>query len=374
MAKKEQNIFNYAKKELSQDAVITCILNERDDDAKDFIRSMLGEDCPKKFTIESVSNQKSRIDIFVKLKVGEHYEAVIIEDKTNTFLHDNQLEKYIQAVGKKKKKEYEKVYFVLFKTGTYYFWEKDMYDDMQEKYKDKLNIFFKTYLLDSFQEYINSVTLDYGWFEDFKNYINGKKSVSSWMTIPANNSAVFIDYITDKKWSVVDCKFGKASGGGDKGYELWLQGAHGKYDPNHPTISKLVKYCYYLLPIVSLQSSKENHFIIKFNLHLNLKKNSPHGYLPLDESKKEMNDEGEWRKYKQLQEEIIRKYEKDFKDKDFKKNGRDDKLQLFSCEMKEDYIVNYSKALDELRGKLVFLIGIVRKIQTDIEDGKYKFL
>lgn len=110
MAKKEQNIFNYAKKELSQDAVITCILNERDDDAKDFIRSMLGEDCPKKFTIESVSNQKSRIDIFVKLKVGEHYEAVIIEDKTNTFLHDNQLEKYIQAVGKKKKKEYEKVY------------------------------------------------------------------------------------------------------------------------------------------------------------------------------------------------------------------------------------------------------------------------
>lgn len=249
-----------------------------------------------------------------------------------------------------------------------------MYDDMQEKYKDKLNIFFKTYLLDSFQEYINSVTLDYGWFEDFKNYINGKKSVSSWMTIPANNSAVFIDYITDKKWSVVDCKFGKASGGGDKGYELWLQGAHGKYDPNHPTISKLVKYCYYLLPIVSLQSSKENHFIIKFNLHLNLKKNSPHGYLPLDESKKEMNDEGEWRKYKQLQEEIIRKYEKDFKDKDFKKNGRDDKLQLFSCEMKEDYIVNYSKALDELRGKLVFLIGIVRKIQTDIEDGKYKFL
>ena len=48
MAKKKQNIFNYAKKELSQDAVITCILNEKDNDAEDFIRSMLGKKLPKK--------------------------------------------------------------------------------------------------------------------------------------------------------------------------------------------------------------------------------------------------------------------------------------------------------------------------------------
>lgn len=370
MAKKKQNIFNYAKKELSQDAVITCILNEKDNDAEDFIRSMLGEDCPKEFTIESVSNQKSRIDIFVKLKVGEHYEAVIIEDKTNTFLHDNQLEKYIQAVGKKKKKEYEKVYFVLFKTGTYYFWEKDMYDDMQEKYKAKSNIFFKTYLLDSFQEYINSVTLDYGWFEDFKNYINGKKSVSSWMTSPANNSAVFIDYITDKKWSVADCKFGKASGGGDKGYELWLQGAHGKYDPNHPTISKLVKYCYYLLPIICLQSP-DNHFVIKLNLHLNLNPKSPHGYFPSKKCKAVIGSI-EWVKYKQLQEEIICKDEKNFKCEGFKKSRRrENRLQLFSCELEKDYTENYTAAIDELKSKLVFLIDKVNEIKNDIDSGTY---
>lgn len=163
MAEKKQNIFNYAKKELSQDAVITCILNERDDDAKDFIRSMLGKDCPKEFEIVQVENQYCKIDVLVTIKVtvpGEdkHYEAIIIEDKTNTFLHGEQLKKYIDKVKEKKyqekkgggKKEYKTIYFVLFKTGDYYFWERDVYNELQDKYIEKNDWMkkdnFKTYL------------------------------------------------------------------------------------------------------------------------------------------------------------------------------------------------------------------------------------
>lgn len=379
-----ENIFKYAKKELSQDAVITCILQEKDANAKAFIKSMLGTDCPSDFEIDSVSNQEYRIDVFVEINVAdekdEHLEAIIIEDKTNTFLHDDQLNKYIDAAektGKKKVKKYEKVYFVLFKTGDYYFWERDMYADMQKAYEGRDEVFFKTYLLADFQEFIKSVTLGYGWFEDFKDYIKSKKTSTGWATNLKNNKADFIYYITDKKWSLLECAFGKADGSGDKGYELWLQGVHGSYSPNitpgKNPIVKTVKNCYYLMPIICLQSP-DNHFVIKFNLHLNLNKKSPHGYLPLGECEK-LTGKTEMEKYRRLQDEIIKDHRKDFETNGFKANGKKEKLQIFSCEMKKDYTVNYTAAIDELKSKLVFLIDKVNEIKKDIDRGtKYPWL
>lgn len=378
-----ENIFKYAKKELSQDAVITCILQEKDADAKAFIKSMLGTDCPSDFEIVSVGNQEKKIDVFVKIKVadenGGHLEAIIIEDKTNTFLHDDQLNKYIDAAeksGKKNVKKYEKVYFLLFKTGDYYFWERDMYAEMQEVYKDNPDVFFKTYLLDDFQRFIEFVTLGYGWFKDFKEYINSKKPSTGWATNLKNKSADFIDYITDKKWSAKNCKFGKADGNGDKGYELWLQGVHGSYDPLTETGGPLsAKNCYYLMPIICLQSSEDKpdkHFVIKFNLHLNLSKKSPHGYLPLGECEK-LIGKTEMEKYRKLQDEIIKDHRKDFETNGFKVNGRPNRLQIFSCKMEEDYTENYTAAVDELKSKLVFLIDKVNEIKNDIDSGKYDY-
>ncbi len=374
-----ENIFRYAKKELSQDAVITCILQEKDANAKEFIKSMLGTDCPSDFEIVSVSNQEYRIDVFVKIKVadenGEHIEAIIIEDKTNTFLHDDQLNKYIDAAeksGKKNVKKYNNVYFVLFKTGDYYFWERDMYAEMQNEYEGKSDVFFKTYLLTDFKKFINPVTLGYGWFEDFKDYINSKSLSTGWTMSLASSSATFIDYITDKKWSAKNCKFGKADGSGDKGYELWLQGAHGSYDPITGTGGPLsVKNCYYLMPIICLQSP-DNHFVIKFNLHLNLNPKSPHGYLPLGKCGK-LIGKTEMEKYRKLQDEIIKDHRKVFEKNGYKVNGRQKRLQIFSCELEEDYTVNYTAAIDELKSKLVFLIDKVNEIKNDIDSGKYDY-
>lgn len=407
MAEKKQNIFNYAKKELSQDAVITCILNERDDDAKDFIRSMLGKDCPKEFEIVQVENQYCKIDVLVTIKVtvpGEdkHYEAIIIEDKTNTFLHGEQLKKYIDKVKEKKyqekkggrKKEYKTIYFVLFKTGDYYFWERDVYKELQDKYIEKNDWMkkenFKTYLLGGFKTFLEKKEASlkyYGWFGDYKKHIDKISSGAAWCIDLEKATQDFVEDITDRKWGKnnPNYAFGKADGNGDKGYELWLQGLCGSYVPKnskelkdskepkdlkeHPT----VKDCYYLLPIVSLQSPKENNFIIKFNLHLNLNSNNPHGYLPLEKCKEKI-DLNELKKYKNLQNEIINRYKdgEEFKKNGFKINGKkDNRLQLFSCKITEDYTKDYDKALSKLKDKLCFLIKIATEIKNDIDSGKY---
>lgn len=409
MAKKEQNIFNYAKKELSQDAVITCILNERDDDAKDFIRSMLGEDCPKEFEIVQVENQYCKIDVLVTIKVtvpGEdkHYEAIIIEDKTNTFLHGEQLKKYIDKVKEKKyqekkggrKKEYKTIYFVLFKTGDYYFWERDVYNELQDKYIEKNDWMkkenFKTYLLRGFKTFLEGKEAsleDYGWFGDYKKHIDKISSGAAWCIDLEKTKQDFVEDITYGKWGEnnPNYAFGKADGNGDKGYELWLQGLCGSYVPKNSKELKdakepkdlkehtTVKDCYYLLPIVSLQSPKENNFIIKFNLHLNLNSNSPHGYLPLEKCKEKI-DLNELKKYKNLQNEIINRYKdgEEFKKSGFKINGKkDNRLQLFSCKITEDYTKDYDKALSKLKDKLGFLIKIATEIKNDIDNGKYDY-
>lgn len=406
MATKKQNIFEYAKKELSQDAVITCILNERDDDAKDFIQSMLGKDCPEKFEIVKVENQYCKIDVLVTIKVtvpgeDDHYEAIIIEDKTKTFLHGEQLENYINQAKKKKyrEKKYQKgkvyttIYFVLFKTGDYYFWERDIYDELQDEYirendwMKKEN--FKTYLLRDFKIFLanKESSLEYGWFKDYKTHIDGIPKEAAWCIDPEKTKKDFVERITSGEWGEnnTNYAFGKADGNGDKGYELWLQGLCGPYvpkdskedttvkDSEDPKEHTTVKDCYYLLPIVSLQSPKENHFIIKFNLHLNLNSNSPHGYLPLEKCKEKI-DLNEFKKYQNLQKAIIEKYKEreGFKKIGFKINGKKgNRLQLFSCKMEKYYTEDYNKALEELRGKLGFLIKIATEIKKDIDSGQY---
>lgn len=383
MAKKEQNIFDYAKKELSQDAVITCILNEKDNNVEDFIRSMLGKGCPKKFTIEEVQNQVSKIDVLVTIKVpdenGEHCEAIIIEDKTNTFLHGNQLEEYINKVEAKKiqkKPKYKKIYFVLFKTGDYYFWEKDKYDKLQTDYKGKhseANVCFKTYLLSEFITFLDKTSFSYGWIGDYRAHIARLSAGTSWCTDLTKVSDDFVKKITDGKWvgGSKNYEFGKADGNGDKGYELWLQGLCGSCK------SKTVKDRYYLLPIVCLPT-KNKYIVIKFNIHLNLNPKNPHGYLPLGKCKKEIGST-EWDKYKKLQEQVITDYSgklKGFIFTDFnKKKGtkKEDFLQICSCKVSCD-VTKYADVVKKIQEKLPALIDIVDEIDKKIKNGNYDYI
>lgn len=368
-----ENIFDYAKKELSQDAVITCILKEKDENAEKLIRLMLGaDDCPAKFEIKEVKNQVSKIDVLVTIEVedengSKHLEAIIIEDKTNTFLHDDQLKKYVDAIANRK--TINNIYFVLFKTGDYYFWERDMYNEMQSNYKPthKKTIVYKEFLLNDFITFLSKANLKYGWIEDYSAHMGKPKGVT-WCTDLTKNSDAFVTTITNGKWvgGSKNYKFGKAGGNGDRGYELWLQGLCGSCG------SKTVKDRYYLLPIVCLPT-KNNNIVIKFNIHLNLNPKSPHGYLPLTQCVKPIG-KTEMDRYRELQKKVIDDYKGDVRLENFTFTdyGKKTKDFLQICSYKTTCNIKvYKDVIDKIKNELPALIDIVNEIKGDIDTGVY---
>lgn len=148
------NIFKWATKELSQDAIVAWLLADKTT-GKLFVQSLLGKNCPDKFKIIDIETQKKSIDILVTIKVDDSYRAIIIEDKTNSFLHDNQILRYIETVSalEYKGEKYQTIYYVLFKTGTVYEWEEKEYKrqrDLIEKIKSNKN---KKITIDEINDY-----------------------------------------------------------------------------------------------------------------------------------------------------------------------------------------------------------------------------
>ena len=126
------NIFDYATKELSQDAMICWLLAWSDqryqaeqealhDCGVQFLRSLL--DKHKTNLVDQVENieihqQERSIDVLVRIN-GKH--VLLIEDKTNSEDHDKQLPRYYKdivenrtKIGKVEKKD---LYPIYFKTG-----------------------------------------------------------------------------------------------------------------------------------------------------------------------------------------------------------------------------------------------------------------
>ena len=106
--KRVPNIFEYATSELSQDAFILWLLDwanphyeETDADlchtAQDFVRKLLNNHA---LEVESIvcHKQEKHIDVFAI--INDKY-ALIIEDKTNTSEHSNQLKRYSEWVSNK---------------------------------------------------------------------------------------------------------------------------------------------------------------------------------------------------------------------------------------------------------------------------------
>ena len=143
------NIFNYAKKELSQDAVICWLLEccHSDDDKYrpigiDFVRFILDNENIKEKDIElekdSPRSQYKNMDVYANIRVGKTIIPVIFEDKTDTFLHDNQESKYIEKIEKLKTGSLfnenglcwrEKAQYVFFKTGYVFDWQREVIEN-----------------------------------------------------------------------------------------------------------------------------------------------------------------------------------------------------------------------------------------------------
>ena len=164
------NLFNYATSELSQDAFLCWLLSyaqNKDyngDDAKlkkcaqSLIKVfLLGQEgifekdlIEKDLIVKKIEKQWKYIDVLVTL---ESDKKIIIEDKTYTTDHDNQLERYKDEFTN----EADNVYGVYYKTGFccetikndmykgYYFFGLNKIKEFFEKYDDIDNAIFNNY-------------------------------------------------------------------------------------------------------------------------------------------------------------------------------------------------------------------------------------
>lgn len=121
-----QNFFSFSLHERTQDAFVAWLCscyNEPTSSAlhkvaNDFIKGLLGANV--NFQAVKVETQIYDIDILLTLKnvnnSGNDY-YVVIEDKTNSRIHDNQLVKYIRNLIEKKKTSEDRIFAVYYKTG-----------------------------------------------------------------------------------------------------------------------------------------------------------------------------------------------------------------------------------------------------------------
>lgn len=230
------NLFNYATSELSQDAFLCWLLSyaqNKDyngDDAKlkicaqslikvfllgqkgIFEKDLIEED----LIVKKIEKQWKYIDVLVTL---ESDKKIIIEDKTYTTDHDNQLERYKDEFTN----EADNVYGVYYKTGFccetikndmykgYYFFGLNKIKEFFEKYDDIDNAIFNNYR-DFIMEY----------YEERNNFIG--LPVSKWTPTMIQG---FYDNLVKKiklKGKLTDghCGYGYVPNKSGGFYGLWL--------------------------------------------------------------------------------------------------------------------------------------------------------
>ena len=305
------NIFRYATKELTQDAVISCLLDAKNEISNDFLNDILLKSITKNTpkveikniesvytqgkeknsdTLQSSKDVPTKADIFVVfLDNEENKHAVIIEDKVNTFLHSNQMQKYIDIV-KKSKNEFKYIHFVLFKTGPYYFWERDFYRKEVIEYSKNNNqckIMFYEYLINDFTKFINDkiTDIEFSWIGDYKTYIEEQTlNVSNntyWATKYKGTINDFANSIIDSK-ILEDVEYSydislPLFGSGKRQYEFKVYGLCG-LKAAKKQIGGSEKEQYYLLPVITLYDNNTTECFLNLNKYSVVNDKNIEGY------------------------------------------------------------------------------------------------
>lgn len=119
------NLFDYATSELSQDAFV-CWLCSRWGDPDDTVRAasqnllhaMLGSDDPTPVRVPRVARQRCHVDVALLTEHAGVRRIVIVEDKTGSVDHDDQLRRYPERADDLFPGEpYDGVRVVYYKTG-----------------------------------------------------------------------------------------------------------------------------------------------------------------------------------------------------------------------------------------------------------------
>lgn len=160
-----QNLFTFSLHERTQDAFVAWLCSCYNEPASSnlhkvaekLIRELLGVNV--NFQAVEVETQIYDIDILLTLKdednPGNDY-YVVIEDKTNSKIHDNQLVTYIRNLIKKKKTSADRIFVVYYKTGHI----AETPDCITLEDKDKCEYKFDPYVKSERQE-VESITNTY---------------------------------------------------------------------------------------------------------------------------------------------------------------------------------------------------------------------
>ncbi len=163
---KAPNLFNYATNELSQDAVICYLAQWADEKNKKFDeeRYNLGQSFLQSMLLKSnkhieilnveVFKQVEGIDALIKINGGDNW--ILIEDKTHTSNHGNQLERYLKILADKKinvsdkeKITVDNIVPIYFKTG-----------DQDQFTNESFKLYNRKDLLAVLNPYITSETIN----------------------------------------------------------------------------------------------------------------------------------------------------------------------------------------------------------------------
>lgn len=169
---KRPNLFSYATSELSQDAFI-CWLEWVDPQYKevnrelhkagtDFIRKIYDlhkKDFPTSIEKVKITRQFKGLDILIEIN-GK--QAILIEDKTYTKEHSNQLKRYYDAVVKMNKYNKCDVFPVYYKTGSQ--------SDYSSVFEAKYILFTRKKMLEVLQNGVNKGIQDQI-FLDYYSYL-----------------------------------------------------------------------------------------------------------------------------------------------------------------------------------------------------------
>lgn len=244
----KNNLFYYATSELSQDAFICWLVsfalpdsrkdNILKDCAKEFICLLNSEIDKEGLILEKIERQKDNIDILLTVKSNSQQYIIIIEDKTFTDPHDNQLVRYL----KQTKEKYPDctVNGAFYKTG----FQGDLSSVINAKYtivtRDRVLNLMQRYLKDT----SNEIFKDYYYFwnqfhERSKAYKDIPIKKWDWMQVNGFYDSVHnSDFCKSNKLSSNYLYVPNPSGGF---FALWIS------DPNNSNkITKDIPYDLYL--------------------------------------------------------------------------------------------------------------------------------
>ena len=194
------NLYEFATKELAQDATIAYLLAWADPTYREshphlhalgakLLRSLLWTqemDLPLIETLH-IKTQVDKIDILVRINADENANRIIllIEDKISTTEHSNQIERYKEIVEKKYRGSYDHLVAVYLKTGNV--------SKEELPPKDKCGRFLRRDLLDvlnGFQDTKNDIV------DDFRTHLQEREDREMRNSNPKN------DDVTHFVWKV----------------------------------------------------------------------------------------------------------------------------------------------------------------------------